>query len=171
MDLLSLQNLLVTRSLTKAHGLASLRLGYTIGDESIIRALKQARPPWNVNAIAQAAGIAALAAQEYVDACMNQIAVAKAALVDDLKHIGLTPSPSETNYFLLDVGSGSQVRNALLRDGICVRDCASFGLPEYIRIAVRLPIENERLVRVLSELNYDIVSHSRWRAQRQKQVR
>ena len=81
-----------------------------------------------------------------------QLADAKCHLVDDLVRIGRAPVPSATHHFLVPVGDSREVRLALLRRGLLVRDAASFGLPTHIRIATRRPDENARLVAALAEV-------------------
>jgi histidinol-phosphate aminotransferase len=145
-------NLLVLRSMTKAHALAGVRLGYAIGHAEIIRALAAVCPPWNVNALAQAAGLAALADQTHLQQSLTQLAHAKATLVQGLHALGLAPLPSTTHFFLLKVGQATAFRQALLRYGILVRDCTSFGLAQYIRVATRRPEENARLLAALQKV-------------------
>jgi L-threonine-O-3-phosphate decarboxylase len=145
-------NMLVLRSMTKAYALAGLRLGYAVGSPDMLDALRRARPPWSVNALAQAAGIAALQDTAHLTHCLARIAQAKHDFVNGLHALGLTPVPSTTHFFLARVGSGAACRQALLQRGMLVRDCASFGLPEYIRVATRRPEENVRLLAALEEL-------------------
>jgi L-threonine-O-3-phosphate decarboxylase len=145
-------NMLVLRSMTKAYALAGLRLGYAVGSPDILEALRRARPPWSVNALAQAAGIAALHDTVHLTHCLACIAQAQDDLVAGLRALGLMPVPSTTHFFLVCVGNGAACRQALLQRGILVRDCASFGLPEYIRVATRRPEENARLLTALEEL-------------------
>jgi len=138
--------------MTKAYALAGLRLGYAVGAPDVLAALQRARPPWSVNALAQAAGIAALQDTAHLAACLERIAQAKHNLMADLCALGLLPVPSTTHFFLMHVGHGAACRQALLGHGILVRDCASFGLPEYIRVATRRPEENARLLAALAEV-------------------
>jgi L-threonine-O-3-phosphate decarboxylase len=145
-------NMLVLRSMTKAYALAGLRLGYAVGSPDILAALRRARPPWSVNALAQSAGIAALQDTAHLTHCLARIAQAKHDFLAGLCAAGLTPVPSTTHFFLVRVGNGATCRQALLRRGILVRDCASFGLPAYIRVATRRPEENDRLLTALKEL-------------------
>jgi L-threonine-O-3-phosphate decarboxylase len=145
-------NMLVLRSMTKAYALAGLRLGYAIGSPDILEALRRARPPWSVNALAQAAGIAALQDTAHLTHCLARIAQARHDFVAGLSALGLTTVPSTTHFFLTRVGNGASCRQALLQRGMLVRDCASFGLPEYIRVATRRPEENARLLTALEEL-------------------
>jgi histidinol-phosphate aminotransferase len=145
-------NQIVVRSMTKEHALAGVRLGYATGPADWIDALAAAQPPWSVSALAQAAGIAALADSEHLRRSLERIAEAKRRFVDDFIRIGRTPLLSATHYFLVPVGDGRAVRLALLRRGFLVRDAASFGLPAYLRIATRRPDENARLADALAEV-------------------
>jgi threonine-phosphate decarboxylase len=149
---LGADNLLVLRSLTKAHALAGLRLGFAIGARGRIEALRRVRPPWSVNALAQAAGVAALADTGHLIGSLHALARAKRQLVEDLAVAGFAPLDSATSFFLLEVGDAANVREALLRRRLLVRDCASFGLPTYIRISTRQPEHNARLLAALHEV-------------------
>jgi L-threonine-O-3-phosphate decarboxylase len=142
-------NILVLRSMTKDYALAGLRLGYAVGHVSIIAALSRVRPVWNVNALAQAAGLAALGDGEHRQRSLQALAQAREELVTGLAELGLPPLPSATHFFLVCVEDGAAFRQTLLRQGILVRDCASFGLPAYVRIATRRPEENARLLEAI----------------------
>jgi histidinol-phosphate aminotransferase len=144
--------LVVLRSLTKSHGLAGLRLGYLVAAPAVAEALGRAQPPWSVNAFAQAAGVAALGDEEHVTEGRRLARRTRALLVDGLERLGLPCVPSRASYWLVRVGDGRRVRDELLRRGILVRDARSFGLPAYIRVAVRPIDECERLLAVLGRL-------------------
>jgi len=141
-----LPNVLIVRSLTKEYALAGLRLGYAVGPAALVAGLAQARVPWSVNAAAQAAGVAALADQAHLRATLAALQEAKALFVAGLYTLGLAPLPSQTHYFLLNVGDGAAFRHQLFNHGLLVRDCASFGLPAYVRIATRKPVDNQTLL-------------------------
>ena len=145
-------NVLILQSMTKDYALAGLRLGYAVGAEELIAALAHVRPPWSVNALAQAAGLAALRDQEHLRRSLELLTEAKSELMAALTERGMQVLPSAAPFFLVRVGNGAAVRRALLHKSILVRDCASFGLPEYIRICTRRPEENARLVAALSEV-------------------
>lgn len=147
-------NLLVLRSMTKDYALAGLRLGYAVAAEKVISALVRVRPPWSVNALAQAAGLAALRDQEHLRRSLDLLAEAKGELTAALGDIGMRVFPSVAPFFLVRVGNGAAVRRALLHKRILVRDCASFGLPEFIRICPRRPDDNARLVAALREVTH-----------------
>lgn len=144
-------NLFILRSMTKDYALAGLRLGYALGAAGLIATLAAQRPPWNVNALAQAAGRAALQDQMHLTQTLAQLRKEKDLLVVGLKNMGYHPLPSRTHFFLLPVPQAASFRAALLRYGILVRDCASFGLPHYIRIAPRRPAENLRLLETIQK--------------------
>jgi histidinol-phosphate aminotransferase len=147
---LKASNVLVVGSMTKAFALAGLRLGYAVGNTAVVEALSRVRPAWNVNSLAQAAGLAALRDEKHVQRSLNRVAQAKERLMHALRMLGLQPCPSDTHFFLLPVGEASRFRRALLRHGILVRDCSSFGLPAYVRIGTRRPEENERLIAAIA---------------------
>ena len=144
--------LLILRSMTKDYALAGLRLGYAVAKEEIITNLRRICPPWNVNALAQKAGIIATAKEEYLKRCQTELKEAKDYLVGELSRLGLPPLPSEANFFLVEVGDASEFRHKLLRRKILVRDCTSFGLPGYVRIAPRTLPECQRLVTAVEEI-------------------
>ena len=157
---LAADNVLVLRSMTKDFGLAGVRLGYAVGPEPIIEALRRVQPPWSVSAPAQAAGVAALGDLAHRDRTLALLHQAKEALVAGLVRLGLSPLPSAVPFFLVPVGSGARFRSALLRRGILVRDCASFAGPDpelvpmknYARISTRRPEENDRLLAAIREV-------------------
>jgi threonine-phosphate decarboxylase len=148
----SAANMLVIRSMTKDYALAGLRLGYAIGPEPLVEALRRVQPPWSVSALAQVAGGAALGDPAHRAHSLQLLREAKTALAAGLARLGLTPVPSAVPFFLIRVGKGAAFRGALLKRHILVRDCASFGLPEYVRIATRRPDENERLLAAIKEV-------------------
>ena len=143
---LGADNVLIVRSMTKDYALAGLRLGYAVGHREVVETIACARPPWNVNAFAQAAGLAALGDSMHLQHSLERLDQARSQLVADLVDLGMSPFPSSVHFFLLSVGDAAAFRSALLRQGILVRDCASFGLPGFVRIATRRPDENTRLV-------------------------
>ncbi|MCX6065542.1 MAG: histidinol-phosphate transaminase [Chloroflexi bacterium] len=147
-------NLLVLRSMTKDYALAGLRLGYAAGDERLIQALTSVRPAWNVNALAQAAGMATLTDEAHQQATLAQLQQEKHFLLNGLRDLGFTPVTSQAQFFLVPVPAGNATvfRQSLLPQGILVRDCASFGLPNHIRISPRTRDENLRLLEALKHV-------------------
>ncbi|MBI2854013.1 MAG: histidinol-phosphate transaminase [Chloroflexi bacterium] len=151
-ELVKRGNILIVRSLTKDFALAGLRVGYGLASTGIIQPLRKVKSPWNVSSLAQQAGIEALRNPGYITSSRKKIAHAKQSLRRELSNIGLSPLPSPTNFFLVKVGDARQLHDRLLPKGILVRDCSSFGLPQYIRIGVRTAPDNRELVRALKEI-------------------
>ncbi|MFB0567275.1 MAG: histidinol-phosphate transaminase [Candidatus Bathyarchaeia archaeon] len=149
LDLVNRGNLVIVRSMTKDYALGGLRLGYAIADKEIINALHLVRPPWNVNAVAQRAGIIALNHANYLERSKIEIGKAKQFLISELSRLDFSPIPSETNFFLVKVKNTKGFRTALLKQGLLVRDCTSFGLPEYVRIAARTIPECQSLIEAI----------------------
>jgi len=147
-------NLLVLRSMTKDYAMAGLRLGYGVAKEEIIANLRRICPPWNVNAPAQKAGIIAVTEEEYLRLCQVELREAKKYLYVELSNLGLPPLPSEANFFLVEVGNAVTFRRDLLQKRILVRDCSSFGLPSYVRIAPRTLPDCQRLVAAIKEIRF-----------------
>jgi histidinol-phosphate aminotransferase len=137
LDLRGRENVIILRSMTKDYGLAGLRLGYLVASEEIVRTLSRVCPPWNVNIAAQKAGSAVLDSGDYLSASLIKIRKAGQYLRSQLIKLNLPVVPSQANFFLVKAGDGKRFRSLLLNEGILVRDCASFGLPEYIRLAPR----------------------------------
>lgn len=152
LDLIERPNLVIVRSMTKDYALAGLRLGYAVAHPEIINTLRRVYQPWNVNSVAQKAGILALEDTQTHERSLQEIRKTMQFLTRELERLGFTPLPSKTHYFLMKVGNGREFRTALLKHGMLVRDCASFGLPEYVRIATRTLPECEKLITTIKAL-------------------
>ena len=150
--LLAEGNVILVRSMTKEYGLAGVRLGYLLAPPDLLYRMKRLQPTWTVNALAQAAGVAALECQEHVERGRDVIARGKRYLMRDLAALGLKPLPSPANFFLVEVGDAATLRERLLRHRVLVRNCASFGLPRYIRVSVRAEADCAILVRALKDV-------------------
>lgn len=154
------ENLVILRSMTKDYGLTAARLGYAVGSPGLMRQMRVTIPAWSVNGLAQAAGLVSLSSDLYLRGSISRIARAKRGLVRGLRALGRDLLEGEANFVLLEVGDAQAVRQALLRLGLLVRDCTSFGLPRHIRIAVRRPFENRRLLTALTEVfDGDLIQH------------
>ncbi|MHB8078328.1 MAG: histidinol-phosphate transaminase [Candidatus Krumholzibacteriia bacterium] len=147
-------NLVLLRTFSKIHSLAGLRLGYAVGHPDLIAELHKTREPFNVNSLAQAAGLACLARWDEVAARAGRNRRELEGLERQLKALKLRVTPSQANFLLVRVpGQATEVTAALLKRGIIVRPMAAFGLGDgAIRISVGLPAENARLVRALEEI-------------------
>ncbi|MDP2953319.1 MAG: aminotransferase class I/II-fold pyridoxal phosphate-dependent enzyme, partial [Chloroflexota bacterium] len=158
--LLESGSLFLLRSMTKDYALGGLRLGYGLGPRGVMEALRQARPPWSVNSLAQAAGLAALKDQGHLERSLRGVEESKTYLVAEMsapstgsgQRLGFKVLPSAAHFFLIKVGDAPGFRSRLLRRGFCLRDCSSFGLPRFVRLAPRTLPECQRLVEALREL-------------------
>lgn len=154
--LASYPHLFILHSLTKFYALPGLRLGFALTDPALTARLCAGKDPWNVNCLAQAAGVAALTDQDYRSRSRRLLTGAKAALYQRLSAIpGLKAYPPAVNFILLDIAAtgltAAKLCQALLKQRILVRDCSNYpGLsPYYIRVAVKRPEENQLLLQAL----------------------
>ena len=153
----SLSGLAVLGSLTKFFGLAGLRLGYLVARPELIRGLASSSSPWSVNALAQAAGVSALADRDFAERSRSETARERGALSEALSGIrGLKPFASCANFLLVRLPEGLRSRRlceVLLEQRILVRDCASFaGLEgDFVRVAVKTREENRMLTGLLRD--------------------
>ncbi|NLJ76250.1 MAG: threonine-phosphate decarboxylase [Peptococcaceae bacterium] len=152
-------NLAVLYSLTKFFGIPGLRLGAIAAPGDIIRRMNTAKDPWNVNSLAQVAGIAGLKDQEHMEQTNKLVNREKAYLFAELQNIpGLIPLPGAANFILLNVSDSGlksgELTELLGRCGILVRDCAGFsGLADrYIRLAVKNRPQNEALLKAIKDV-------------------
>jgi threonine-phosphate decarboxylase len=148
-------NLVILRSLTKSFGLAGLRVGYSVCNPSLAEKLSANKIPWNVNGLAQAAGIAALADKMHLPRARAIVRKERKFLHDNIGKLkSFSPLESDANYFLVDLQgkNSAQFRDALLKNtGVLVRDCSTFtGMgSQYVRVAVKVHRENLRLIKAL----------------------
>lgn len=145
-------NVIRIRSLTKDHAIPGVRVGYLIASRGLVARIEQQRPAWMTSAMAQAAAIVACDEQAFVDESRRQILADRDRLAYALAGLGLPVIPSTAGFFLVRTGQAAELRHRLLaRHHILVRDCASFGLPDYIRLASRPRPDRARLLRALAE--------------------
>lgn len=152
LGLIKRDNLIIVRSMTKDYAIAGLRLGYAVANRTIIEVLRRVSQPWNVNAAAQRAGIAVLQNDKALERSLRELRKASAFLRSELEQLGFQPLPSSTHFFLMKVDDVKKFRSALLKQGMVVRDCASFGLPSYVRIAARTLPECRKLIAAINKL-------------------
>lgn len=151
------QHLLVVRSLTKFYAMPGLRLGFASANPELVRQLERGKDVWNVNSLAQAAGVAALGLKEYHRNSREFVQGEKKWLYERLHALkGLVPVKPSVNFVLVSVAdtglASSELTARMRKQGILVRDCANYtGLEDqqYIRVAVRRRAENEQLLRAL----------------------
>lgn len=142
------------RSMTKDFALAGLRIGYAQAASSIIHRIKQFQPTWSVNAFAQAAGCAAVHEKKYYQGTLERLRKLKKEFFSGIQDLGYSVVLSDVHFGLIRVNKSAKVlRMELLKQSLLVRDCTSFGLPQFIRVSTRLPRENIELLHALSDLN------------------
>lgn len=147
------KNVLVVRTFSKIYGLAGIRLGYAVADAQTLEPLMQVKEPFAVNLMAQAAGVAALEDREFVAATVAANREGRQFLYEAFERLGLFYVPSQTNFVLVQVGlQAAAVVEGLLAQGVIVRPCGGYDLPEFIRITVGSPQQNARLVQALGEV-------------------
>jgi histidinol-phosphate aminotransferase len=143
-------NLVIVRTFSKVYGLAALRVGYGISSPGIAELLNRVRQPFNVNSIGQAAAVAALAEQSWVDDCRMHNARGLARMQTELSKLGIESVPSRGNFLLAKLGPDASACNEfLLREGVIVRPVANYGLPGYLRMTVGSHGDMERLLTAL----------------------
>jgi histidinol-phosphate/aromatic aminotransferase/cobyric acid decarboxylase-like protein len=144
------------RSLTKDHALAGLRIGCAVAPPAVARGIEEEKPPWSVNALAQAAAIAIAseASDRFVAESRLRLFEDRTRLAAALGRLGLRVHASDTVFALTDLGTrrATDLRATLLRDhALLIRDCTSFGLPHHIRIAARPRDDLDRLTSALTQ--------------------
>jgi histidinol-phosphate aminotransferase len=145
-------NLLVSRSFSKAYGLAGLRVGYAIAQPTLTDLMNRVRQPFNVNSLAQAAAIAALQDTEFLAKSFAVNRDGKQQLQLGFTKLRLTFIPSYANFVLVKVGDAVRVNLELLKRGVIVRPVAGDGLPEWLRVSIGLPHENQTFLDALTAI-------------------
>ncbi len=140
------------RTFSKIYGLASLRIGYGYAAPELIAILQRVRQPFNVNAIASAAAVAALDDEEFVTKCRRENRVGLAQLGAGFTQLGLEFVPAQGNFVLVKVGDGGAAFDALQRQGVITRPVKGYGLPEWLRVTVGTQAQNERLLKTLASV-------------------
>jgi histidinol-phosphate aminotransferase len=141
------------RTFSKSASLAGLRVGYGVADPDCVSLLNRIRQPFNVNAVAQAAALAALDDDSHVVECRRMIEAGRAYLTQEFTAMKLKYAPSRANFILLDVGrSAGEVFQWLLKEGVIVRPMTSFGMESALRVTIGTPEENRRFVKALKKV-------------------
>jgi histidinol-phosphate aminotransferase len=140
------KTLLTLRTFSKLYGLAGLRIGYAVADKKIISLMHRVRQPFNVNAPAQWAALAALDDREHVRRSLESNRQGLQYLTREFARLGIEYVPSHANFIFLRVGKGEDVFNRLLAQGIIVRPMAGYQFPEYIRVTIGTMDENRKFI-------------------------
>ncbi|PWU07091.1 MAG: histidinol-phosphate transaminase [Verrucomicrobia bacterium] len=146
------KNVVVMRTFSKAQGLANLRIGYGLAPTPLAETLQKTRQPFNANGIAQVGALAALQDTDHIHTTREITRTGRMFLQEQFAELGWEFVPSHANFVLTRTGNGDQTFRALLQGGIIVRSMRSYGLPEWIRVSVGTPAQNERLITTLKKL-------------------
>ena len=143
------KNLILMRTFSKIYGLAGLRIGYGIANAELVSALEKIRQPFNINLLAQTAALAALDDEEHVSKTRANNFGGLQFFEKAFRELKLEFVPSFANFILLRVDEGKRVFDSMQKQGVIVRPMGGYQLPEWIRISVGTPKENERCLNVL----------------------
>ena len=143
-------NIIILRTFSKIYGLAGLRVGYGVGSPEIIELLNKARPPFNVNSLAQVAALASLEDKDQVNRSKILVREGKEFLYSNLRRLKIFFIPTQANFILIKVGKKAKdVAAKLLKKGIIVRGMGAYNLPHYIRVTIGTKPQNEEFIRNL----------------------
>jgi len=145
-------NLIVTRTFSKAYGLAGLRIGYALSHPDVAGLLNRVRQPFNVNTVAQAAALAALDDVEHLQQSIRSNREGMEQLVSGFQKLGLAYIESAGNFVAVNTGRGLERYEALLQQGVIVRPVANYGMPGHLRVTVGRADENARLLAALEQV-------------------
>ena len=144
------------RTFSKAYGLAGLRVGYAMAQPDAIDLLNKVRQAFNVNAMAQAAAVAALDDEEHLQKTRKMLRIGRAQLMAGMQHMGLDPVESVTNFILFPFDRAAELTAALTKRKVIVRPMAGFGLPQHVRVSVGTAKENDQFLRALAVVLPDL---------------
>ena len=146
-------NLIVTRTFSKAYGLAGLRMGYSVSHPDIADLMNRVRQPFNVNAMSLAAALVALDDEAYLKESVRVNNEGMKMLTEACDQLGLGYIPSVGNFLTIDFGCDAMpIYDGLLQEGVIVRPIGVYGLPNHLRVTVGLPLENKRFIDSLKKL-------------------
>lgn len=146
LDSIAVPRLIRIYSLTKSYAVAGLRIGYLIATPEVVSTIARFQPAWSVSSVAQAAALAMLADPAFLPTTLPQLWAASDELVAGLHRLGLNVWRAQMPFMLVQSTDATFTRRQLLTHGCVVRDCTSFGLPDWVRVAPRRPAENARLL-------------------------
>lgn len=145
-------NIIVYRTFSKIHGMAGLRLGFAVSVPQLIQNMLKVKDPFNVNLLAQVAGLAALKSKKHVLLSKELVQAGRRFFYKELDELGIEYLPTQANFILINWGRDSnEIYQFLLQNGIIVRPTHSFGLPDYFRVTFGTAEQNDRFFRVLRE--------------------
>ena len=144
--------LVVTRTFSKIHGLAGLRVGYGVGPEWLVDLVDRLRDPFNVSHLAQVGALAALDDEAHVRASRDLNQQGLHFLGRVCRALGLGFVPSHGNFLLIEIGDAKNAFEALLRTGVITRPVGGYGFPRHLRVSIGTPAENTQFAQSLAAL-------------------
>ncbi len=144
-------NLVITRTFSKAYGIAGLRVGYAISHPEIADLLNRVRQPFNVNLLAQYAAVAALNDQAFIRQCVESNHAVKQELQTGLEQLNLAYIPSQTNFLTVQFDDAQSIYEQCLAQGVIVRPLANYQLNQHLRITIGTEQQNQRLLETLQQ--------------------
>jgi histidinol-phosphate aminotransferase len=146
------ENLIISRTFSKAYGLAGLRVGFGLMHTALADLMNRVRQPFNVNSLAQVAATVSLQDEDFVERsyAVNQAGMSQ--ITQGLTKLGLSFIPSFGNFVSFKVTNASAVNQALLKQGVIVRPVANYEMPDYLRVSIGLFSENARFLEVLEQI-------------------
>ena len=146
-------NLIITRTFSKAYGLAGLRVGYSLSHPEVADLINRVRQPFNVSHLAQAAAVAALGDEAYLQQSRDVNEAGMKQFIAGFEKMGLQYIPSRANFITVNVHTNAfEVYDELLYEGVIVRPVANYGLPQHLRVSIGLAEENQRFLDALSTI-------------------
>jgi threonine-phosphate decarboxylase len=161
-DISKCRRLIILRSFTKFFAIPGIRLGYLAGEPTVVESIRKHLPPWSVNHVAQAAGLAALVDSHFRNRSQRFMQRERARFLMQLRAVpGLRVMPSQANFVMVEVSDDVETEDLVVRlqdQGILVRNCQTFSgvTKPALRFAVRLRRDNQRLVQVLKNILKDV---------------
>ena len=147
------KNVIVLRTFSKVYSLAGLRVGYAVANDALADYMGRVRLVFNVNAIAQAAAVAALGDKEYVNMSIENNRQGKEYLYKALSELEIGYIPTQANFLLINIlGDSNQIFQELMKLGVIVRPGSVFGLNNYLRVTIGTPEQNIRFIQALCQV-------------------
>ena len=144
-------NLIISRTFSKAYGLAGLRVGYALANAQVADMMNRVRQPFNVNSLAQAAAVAALQDEAFVRLTHELNLRGMEQITDGLTELGLEHIPSFGNFVSFKIKDAARIYRRLLESGVIVRPIASYDMPDYLRVSIGLRSQNEKFLSALQQ--------------------
>ena len=149
-------NLIVTQTFSKAYGLAGFRVGYSVSSPEVADILNRVRLPFNVNALALVAAVAALRDKEHLNNSLSLNVSGLKQVSQAFKGMNLDFIATVGNFITVDIGcNGSEAYQAMLKQGVIVRPLGPYQMPNHLRISIGLEAENERCINVLKDVLFN----------------